>query len=159
GAGAARPGAAAGEAPGADAAAPVAAAHTARRSTRRVWAVGVAAAVLCAGVVSFYASASPDGLEKVAHDNGIDKKTEDHAAKDSPLADYGVKDITDARLSGGLAGVIGVGATLAVGSGLFVVVRRRSSRKAAAASPAAISAATASPAATATPSGHDSETA
>ncbi|MEU1665925.1 energy-coupling factor ABC transporter permease [Streptomyces sparsogenes] len=153
GAGAARPGAAVGEAPGADAAAPVAAVHTARRSTRRVWAVGVAAAVLCAGVVSFYASASPDGLEKVAQDNGIDKKAEDHATKDSPLADYGVKDITDARLSGGLAGVIGVGATLAVGSGLFVVVRRRSSKKAAAASPAAISAATA------TPSSQDSETA
>lgn len=96
-----------------------------RRSARRVWAVGLGAALLCAGVVSFYASASPDGLEKVAHDKGIDTKTEDHAAKDSPLADYGVKDISDARLSGGLAGVIGVGATLAVGTGVFVVVRRR----------------------------------
>lgn len=116
----------------------------ARRSARRVWAVGVAAALLCAGVVSFYASASPDGLEKVAHDNGIDKKTEDHASKDSPLADYGVKDISDARLSGGLAGVIGVGATLAVGSGLFIVVRRRT--KKAAAGPAAV------------PSAHHSET-
>ncbi|MFD8381213.1 energy-coupling factor ABC transporter permease [Streptomyces sp. NPDC059679] len=115
-----------------------------RRSARRVWAIGVAAALLCAGVVSFYASASPDGLEKVARDNGIDKKTEDHASKDSPLADYGVKDISDARLSGGLAGVIGVGATLAVGSGLFIVVRRRA--KKAAAGPAAV------------PSAHPSET-
>ncbi|MFI8984721.1 energy-coupling factor ABC transporter permease [Streptomyces antimycoticus] len=96
-----------------------------QRSTRRVWFAGLAAALLCAGVVSFYASASPDGLEKVAHDKGIDAKEEDHAAKDSPLADYGVKDISDARLSGGLAGVIGVGATLAVGSGVFIVVRRR----------------------------------
>lgn len=96
-----------------------------RRSARRVWAVGLGAALLCAGVVSFYASASPDGLEKVAADKGIDKKTEDHATKDSPLADYGVKDISNARLSGGLAGVIGVGATLAVGTGVFVVVRRR----------------------------------
>lgn len=121
-----------------------ASAPTARRSARRVWAIGVAAALLCAGVVSFYASASPDGLEKVAHDNGIDKKTEDHAGKDSPLADYGVKDISDARLSGGLAGVIGVGATLAVGSGLFIVVRRRA--KKAAAGPAAV------------PSAHPSET-
>ncbi|SEC47512.1 energy-coupling factor ABC transporter permease [Streptomyces melanosporofaciens] len=96
-----------------------------QRSARRVWFAGLAAALLCAGVVSFYASASPDGLEKVAHDKGIDAKEEDHAAKDSPLADYGVKDISDARLSGGLAGVIGVGATLAVGSGVFIVVRRR----------------------------------
>ncbi|GAA0931728.1 MULTISPECIES: energy-coupling factor ABC transporter permease [Streptomyces violaceusniger group] len=96
-----------------------------RRSARRVWWAGLAAALLCAGVVSFYASASPDGLEKVAHDKGIDQKKEDHAAKDSPLADYGVKNITDARLSGGIAGVIGVGATLAVGSGVFIVIRRR----------------------------------
>ncbi|MBL1117095.1 PDGLE domain-containing protein [Streptomyces sp. 110] len=96
-----------------------------RRSVRPVWWAGLAAALLCAGVISFYASASPDGLEKVAHDKGIDQKAEDHAAKDSPLADYGVKDITDARLSGGLAGVIGVGATLAVGSGVFIVIRRR----------------------------------
>ncbi|MEU0804628.1 energy-coupling factor ABC transporter permease [Streptomyces sp. NPDC005970] len=136
--GAASGGAAALVAAAAAAAAP-AAAPAARRSARRVWAVGVAAALLCAGVVSFYASANPDGLEKVAADNGIDKKTEDHAAQDSPLADYGVKDVTDARLSGGLAGVIGVGATLAVGSGLFVVVRRRTRK--AAAGPAAVPAA------------------
>ncbi|MFF9781556.1 energy-coupling factor ABC transporter permease [Streptomyces nigrescens] len=99
----------------------------ARRSVRRVWLAGLAAALVCAGGLSYYASANPDGLEKVAHDHGIDAKTEDHAAEDSPLADYGVKDITDPRLSGGLAGVIGVGATLAVGTGVFVVVRRRRS--------------------------------
>ncbi|WP_030374374.1 energy-coupling factor ABC transporter permease [Streptomyces rimosus] len=97
----------------------------ARRSTRRVWLAGVAAALVCAGGLSYYASTSPDGLEKVARDQGIDAKAEEHAAKDSPLADYSVKDIANPRLSGGLAGVIGVGATLAVGTGVFVVVRRR----------------------------------
>ncbi|MEU7159352.1 energy-coupling factor ABC transporter permease [Streptomyces chrestomyceticus] len=97
----------------------------ARRSARRVWLAGVAAALVCAGGVSYYASASPDGLEKVAEDQGIDAKAEEHAAKDSPLADYSVKDIANPRISGGLAGVIGVGATLAVGTGVFVVVRRR----------------------------------
>ncbi|MEV0602939.1 energy-coupling factor ABC transporter permease [Streptomyces sp. NPDC050315] len=102
------------------------------RSTKRVWLAGVAAALVCAGGVSYYASASPDGLEKVAQDQGIDKTEKDHAAKDSPLADYSVKDITNARLSGGLAGVIGVGATLAVGTGVFVVVRRRDAAETAA---------------------------
>ncbi|KAA6221384.1 cobalt ABC transporter permease [Streptomyces albofaciens JCM 4342] len=97
----------------------------ARRSTRRVWLAGVAAALVCAGGVSYYASTSPDGLEKVAQDQGMDAKAEEHAAKDSPLADYSVRDIADPRISGGLAGVIGVGATLAVGTGVFVVVRRR----------------------------------
>ncbi|WP_329150362.1 energy-coupling factor ABC transporter permease [Streptomyces sp. NBC_01456] len=104
---------------------PAAAAAAPRRSVRRVWLAGLAAALVCAGGISYYASASPDGLEKVAHDQGIDAKARVHATKDSPLADYSVKDITDARLSGGLAGVIGVGATLAVGTGVFVVLRRR----------------------------------
>ncbi|GAA2060388.1 energy-coupling factor ABC transporter permease [Streptomyces albiaxialis] len=93
--------------------------------TRRLWLAGLAVALVCAGGLSFYASADPDGLEKVAADNGIDEKEKEHSAKDSPLADYGVEDIANARLSGGLAGVIGVGATLAVGSGVFVVLRRR----------------------------------
>jgi cobalt/nickel transport system permease protein len=100
-------------------------APSAARSTRKVWATGLVAALVLAGFVSFYASASPDGLEKVAADQGIDKKTEEHHTADSPLADYGVKDISSARVSGGLAGVIGVGATIAVGSGVFWAVRRR----------------------------------
>ncbi|GAA2615776.1 energy-coupling factor ABC transporter permease [Streptomyces tubercidicus] len=114
-------------APAPAAATEAAAPAPARRSVRRVWLAGLAAALVCAGGISYYASADPDGLEKVAHDHGIDAKAEDHAAKDSPLADYSVKDITNPRLSGGLAGVIGVGATLAVGTGVFVVVRRRRS--------------------------------
>ncbi len=93
--------------------------------TRAVWLTGLAASLVLAGVVSFYASASPDGLEKVAADKGIDAKAEAHAAADSPLADYGVEGITDGRLSGGLAGVIGVGATIAAGTGVFWAVRRR----------------------------------
>ncbi|MEV5483864.1 MULTISPECIES: energy-coupling factor ABC transporter permease [Streptomyces] len=126
---------------GEPAAEPVPAAASAaapRRSVRRVWLAGLAAALVCAGGLSYYASASPDGLEKVAQDQGIDAKARDHAAKDSPLAGYSVKDITDPRLAGGLAGVIGVGATLAAGTGVFVVLRRRRSAGAGeAAAPAA----------------------
>ncbi|MDN0193781.1 energy-coupling factor ABC transporter permease [Streptomyces sp. S.PNR 29] len=94
-------------------------------SHRKVWAAGLVTSLLLAGFVSFYASADPDGLEKVAADQGIDKKAEEHATADSPLADYGVKDIEDARLSGGLAGVIGVGVTVVAGSAVFRAVRRR----------------------------------
>lgn len=97
----------------------------ARSSHRKVWLAGLATSLALAGVVSFYASADPDGLEKVAADKGIDAKAEDHAAADSPLADYGVKDVDNARLSGGLAGVIGVGVTVVAGSGIFWAVRRR----------------------------------
>lgn len=109
----------------------------AARSTKPVWITGLVAALALAGFVSFYASSSPDGLEKVAADKGIDQKVTDHAAADSPLADYGVKDVTDARLSGGLAGVIGVGATAVVGTGVFWTVRRRRSADLTASSTAA----------------------
>jgi cobalt/nickel transport system permease protein len=108
--------------------APAPAAPVAARTSRRtLWVTGLVTSLVLAGFVSFYASASPDGLEKVAHDKGIDKKAEKHAASDSPLADYGVKDVSDARLSGGLAGVIGVGVTVVAGSAVFWVLRRRRS--------------------------------
>ncbi|MFI0239762.1 energy-coupling factor ABC transporter permease [Streptomyces sp. NPDC016845] len=100
-------------------------APAAPRSHRKVWITGLITSLVLAGFVSFYASANPDGLEKVAHDKGIDSKTEEHASAGSPLADYGVKDITDARLSGGLAGIIGVGVTVVAGSGIFWALRRR----------------------------------
>ncbi|KMS88486.1 energy-coupling factor ABC transporter permease [Streptomyces flaveolus] len=97
----------------------------ARTSRRTLWVTGLVTSLVLAGFVSFYASANPDGLEKVAHDQGIDKKTKEHATSDSPLADYGVKDVSDARLSGGLAGVIGVGVTVVAGSAVFWALRRR----------------------------------
>jgi len=114
-------------------------APVAARSPRKIWAVGLVTSLVLAGFVSFYASASPDGLEKVAADHGIDKKAEDHAVADSPLADYGVKDVTDARLSGGLAGVIGVGVTVVAGSAVFWAVRRRRAAGPADVSPASTS--------------------
>ncbi|MEV1061767.1 energy-coupling factor ABC transporter permease [Streptomyces sp. NPDC050263] len=97
----------------------------ARASRRTLWVTGLVASLVLAGFVSFYASANPDGLEKVAADKGIDEKVEEHAAADSPLADYGVKDVDNARLSGGLAGIIGVGVTVVAGTGVFWAVRRR----------------------------------
>jgi cobalt/nickel transport system permease protein len=107
--------------------APGAAPAPARSSHRKVWITGLVTSLVLAGFVSFYASASPDGLEKVAKDKGIDTRTKAHASEDSPLAGYGVKDVSDARLSGGLAGIIGVGVTIVAGSGVFWALRRRRS--------------------------------
>ena len=94
-------------------------------SMRRFLIGGLLVAVVLAGIVSFYASAKPDGLEKVAADKGINAKEGRHHLEDSPLGGYGVRGVDDRRLSGGLAGVIGVGVTLALGGGLFWLVRRR----------------------------------
>ncbi|WP_129842114.1 energy-coupling factor ABC transporter permease [Streptomyces sp. RFCAC02] len=98
------------------------------RPLRPLWLTGLAVAVVLAAFVSFYASASPDGLEKVAGDEGISAEEKEHGLADSPLADYGVKDIDNARLSTGLAGAAGVAVTLALGSGVFLAVRRRTGR-------------------------------
>ncbi|WP_328682627.1 energy-coupling factor ABC transporter permease [Streptomyces sp. NBC_00343] len=103
---------------------PVAAPRTSRRG---LWIGGLVTSLLLAGFVSFYASSNPDGLEKVAADHGIDQKAKEHTSADSPLADYGVRDVDDARLSGGLAGVIGVGVTVVAGTGVFWAVRKRRS--------------------------------
>jgi hypothetical protein len=88
-------------------------------------ALGVLVALLLAGVASWSASGSPDGLEKVAEDKGFISTAEDHQLADSPFADYATQGVGDERLSGGLAGVVGVGATLLVGGGLFLLIRRR----------------------------------
>ncbi len=78
---------------------------------RRFYLVGIAIALVIAGFLSFYASSSPDGLEKVAIDLGFIDSAKDSAVADSALADYGVAGLDNERLSVGIAGVIGVIAT------------------------------------------------
>ncbi len=65
-------------------------------------------ALFLAGVISFYASSSPDGLEKVAEEIGFIDTAKDSAVANSPLSDYGVVGITNERLSVGISGIIGV---------------------------------------------------
>ncbi|MGY1603013.1 PDGLE domain-containing protein [Geodermatophilus sp. SYSU D00815] len=89
------------------------------------WIAGVLLALLIAGVGSYYASSSPDGLEYSAEETGFAHTAEDSAVAGSPLADYAVSGVEDGWLSGGLAGVIGVVVTLVVAGGLTLVVRRR----------------------------------
>ena len=86
---------------------------------------GFIASLFLAGVVSFYASSSPDGLEKVAEDIGFIDSAKEHTNSDGVLADYGVKGVENARLSTGAAGVIGVIATGAISTGLFFLIRRK----------------------------------
>ena len=92
---------------------------------RRFFAVALVVTLLVAGVASYYASSHPDGLEYVAEQTGFIDSAEDSATADSPLADYQTKGVEDARISGGLAGVIGVVVMLVLSTGLFWAVRRR----------------------------------
>ncbi|MEI2670995.1 MAG: PDGLE domain-containing protein [Marmoricola sp.] len=95
------------------------------RSNRKFYVIFLLVTLVIAGVVSFYASSHPDGLEYVAHATGFADTAQGHSTGDSPLADYGVAGVDDARLSGGLAGVIGVTATLLLAGGLTLLLRRR----------------------------------
>ncbi|MGY1609113.1 MULTISPECIES: PDGLE domain-containing protein [unclassified Geodermatophilus] len=92
---------------------------------RAFWLAGLLLTLLVAGVLSSYASASPDGLEWAAGESGFADTARDSAAVGSPLADYGVAGVDDARVSGGLAGVVGVAVTLALAGGLALLLRRR----------------------------------
>jgi hypothetical protein len=81
--------------------------------------------LLLAGVVSFYAASSPDGLTKVSEDQGFASSETEHATEDGPFAGYGSSFLDGDRLSGGVAGVVGVVVVLVLGTGLTYVVRRR----------------------------------
>ena len=97
------------------------------RNRRAAWIAGLLVTLVIAGFVSYYASAHPDGLEWAAGEAGFADTARDSAVAGSPLADYGVAGVDDARLSGGLAGVIGVAVTLLLAGGLTLLLRRRTS--------------------------------
>jgi PDGLE domain len=82
-------------------------------SGRRLFvACALALAVGLAAAVSPFASASPDGLERVAADRGfLDRGTTHAIQEQAPAADYGFPGIENERVATGLAGFAG---TLAV---------------------------------------------
>jgi cobalt/nickel transport protein len=86
--------------------------------------LGFAASLVLAGGVSYYASSHPDGFEKSAGEIGFLDTAKESPLKDSPLAEYGVAGVENERLSGALAGVIGVGATAGISFLIFYGLRR-----------------------------------
>jgi cobalt/nickel transport protein len=94
-------------------------------ANRKFYIAGFIVSLFLAGVVSFYASSSPDGLEKVAGDIGFIETAKDHTNAESTLADYGVKGIDNERASVGVAGVIGViGTAVVAGIGFKLIARK-----------------------------------
>jgi cobalt/nickel transport protein len=93
--------------------------------TRTFLLTGLVVALLLGGVASYYASSHPDGLEHVAEQVGFGDTADDHPVADGPMADYQVSGVDDARLSGGLAGVVGILVTLGLAGGVAFAVRRR----------------------------------
>jgi cobalt/nickel transport protein len=94
-------------------------------TNRKFYIAGFIVSLFLAGVVSFYASSDPDGLERVAEDIGFIETAKDHSNADGTLAEYGVKGIENERASVGVAGVIGViGTAVVAGVGFKLIARK-----------------------------------
>lgn len=96
------------------------------QSNRKFYLIFLLISIGLAGIVSFYASSSPDGLEKVAGDIGFIETAKDHTLDNSALADYGVAGIENERLSVGIAGILGVVAT---GVLMYLIIKFISRKK------------------------------
>jgi hypothetical protein len=90
---------------------------------------GLAVAVLLVVFVAPHADSNPDGLAKVAADEGIDRGERASAVDGSPLAGYGVKGVDHEGVGKVVAGLVGIAVTFAVVLVLLWLVRRRRARE------------------------------
>lgn len=98
-----------------------------RLGGRAIWSfvvAGVVAALVLVMFVAPNASSSPDGLEKVAIDQGFEGLAEEHPIG-GPLADYGVSGIKNETLGTILAGAVGMVVTFGLGMIAAGTIRRR----------------------------------
>lgn len=93
--------------------------------TRVVAVVMLLVALAFAGLVSNYASSAPDGLNRVAADQGFSDKETRNAAEDSPLAGYEAEGVEEPAVARGVAGVVGSLVVLLVAGAVTYGVRRR----------------------------------
>ncbi|MGF1935964.1 MAG: energy-coupling factor ABC transporter permease [Nostoc sp. ChiQUE02] len=88
----------------------------------RGWSVPVVTIFLIAGVLSLFASAWPDGLEKVAENTGfIDLASKVRIIVPTPLADYGIEGL--GAIGTSIAGLVGSAVCFAVAFGIAKVVK------------------------------------
>jgi len=96
-----------------------------------IWGFAASGLVVAAllVLVAPLASSAPDGLERVAIDQGFIETAEDHALSESPLAEYEVGAVEDEATGTRVAGVVGVLVTFGIGAAIvggFIVIRKRS---------------------------------
>ena len=101
------------------------AAGPARLPRARFVLAGVVASLIVAVGVAQFAVDNPDGLERVAEDTGFSEVAEDHALGSSIFADYATAGVGDETVSLAIAGAAGTLLTLALGTGLLLLVRDR----------------------------------
>ena len=87
------------------------------------WAIGIAIAALVVVVLAPLASSDPDGLERVAEDQGFIERAENFFS--GLLGGYAIPGVDNEGLSTVLAGLIGVAIVVAIVLLLGRVVARR----------------------------------
>ena len=91
---------------------------------------GLAVAFAIAVFASPFASSSPDGMSRVAINEGFGHTEKTSPMEDaSPIGGYAVKGVEHQHISTALSGAIGVAATFAIGIGAFHGLRLSSRRR------------------------------
>ncbi len=75
-----------------------------------------------------FASQSPDGLEKVAAEQGFASKENENPSLAAPFADYRIPGISDKNVSAAISGVIGALAVFCTAGGISALLKRRKPR-------------------------------
>ena len=93
-------------------------------NNRRILVIGLALTLLVAAGVAQFSSSAPDGLERVAEQEGFAATAQDHDLANSPLADYDTDVTSSSQINTALAAVAGVALTFVIGIGIFWLARR-----------------------------------
>ena len=87
--------------------------------------IGLLAALFLAFFFSPFASTWPDGLEKVAKDQGFSDRAEVTPTVASPIPDYICPGIKDGRMATALAGALGVLLVFAAGYATAALLKKK----------------------------------
>ncbi|MGQ9631921.1 MAG: PDGLE domain-containing protein [bacterium] len=94
------------------------------KDTKWIW-IGLIIALVVGGLLSIFASPSPDGLERVAEDKGFIERAAEKPLVKSPIPDYLIPGISSERLATALAGIVGTLIIFGLGYGMGRIWRKR----------------------------------
>jgi cobalt/nickel transport protein len=87
--------------------------------------VGLMTALVLALLISPFASPWPDGLERVAKDQGFLEKGEGPPVLAAPVPDYSFPGICNKKWATSIAGLLGTLAMFGIGCGVAALLKRR----------------------------------
>jgi cobalt/nickel transport protein len=87
--------------------------------------IGLVISLILAGAISLFASGWPDGLEKVASDNGFIEKGDIEPVFGAPMPDYLWPNVKSETVATSLAGICGTLLVFSFGFGLAKTLKRK----------------------------------